>query len=55
MKTIRQIATECGVSEQAVQALHAGTIQQQLAGESTEQEAHEPEEKKSWLRRIFNR
>lgn len=40
---------------QAAQALHAGTIQQQLAGESTEQEAHEPEEKKSWLRRIFNR
>ena len=40
---------------QAAQALHAGTIQQQLAGESSEQEAHEPEEKKSWLRRIFNR
>ena len=40
---------------QAAQALHAGTIQQQLAGESSEQETHEPEERKSWLRRIFNR
>ena len=40
---------------QAAQALHAGTIQQQLAGESAESEAQEPEERKSWLRRIFSK
>lgn len=40
---------------QAAQALHAGTLQQQLAGESAEQEAHESEERKSWLRRIFSK
>ncbi len=40
---------------QAAQALHAGTIQQQLAGESVEQESNEPEERKSWLRRIFSK
>ena len=40
---------------QAAQALHAGTIQQQLAGESAEQEAHEPEERKSLFQRMFRK
>ena len=39
---------------QAAQALHAGTIQQQLAVEGAEQK--EPtEERKSWLHRIFRK
>ena len=39
----------------AAQALHAGTIQQQLlTGEAgADQQGQEPEEKRSWLRRIF--
>ena len=40
---------------QAAQALHAGTIQQQLVGESVEQERHEPGERISWLRRILGK
>lgn len=39
---------------QAAQALHAGTIQQQLTAESAEQE-DPPEERKSWLHRIFRK
>ena len=41
---------------QAAQALHAGTIQQQLTGEATDQPqaAAEPtENRKGWFRRIF--
>ncbi len=38
---------------QAAQALHAGTIQQQLVGESTESELCEPEKKKHRFNRIF--
>ena len=39
---------------QAAQALHAGTIQQQLTAESAEQE-DPPDERKSWLHRIFRK
>ena len=39
---------------QAAQALHAGTIQQQLTAESAEQE-DPPEERKNWLHRIFRK
>ena len=39
----------------AAQALHAGTIQQQLltGGAGADQQGQEPEEKRTWLRRIF--
>lgn len=39
----------------AAQALHAGTIQQQLLTDEAgaDQQGQEPEEKRSWLRRIF--
>ena len=40
---------------QAAQALHAGTIQQQLTGESAEQEAYDQEKRRSWLLRIFSK
>ena len=39
---------------QAAQALHAGTIQKQLTAESAEQK-EPPEERKSWLNRIFRK
>lgn len=41
---------------QAAQALHAGTIQQQLTGEATDQPqaaAEPPENRKGWFHRIF--
>lgn len=42
---------------QAAQALHAGTIQQQLTSGETEPEVHqqETEERKGWLGRLFGR
>lgn len=42
---------------QAAQALHAGTIQQQLASGETEPEVHqqETEEKKGWLSCLFRK
>ena len=42
---------------QAAQALHAGTIQQQLASGEVEPEVHQQktEEKKGWLSRLFGR
>ena len=56
--TIKEIASECGVSEQqtaqAAQALHAGTIQQQLAGEiEVDQQRPEAEQKRSWFKKLF--
>ena len=39
---------------QAAQALHAGTIQQQLAGETeADQQSPEAEQKRSWFRKLF--
>lgn len=39
---------------QAAQALHAGTIQQQLAGEiEVDQQRPEAEQKRSWFKKLF--
>ena len=40
---------------QAAQALHAGTIQQQLVGESVNSEDQDLKEKKNWFHRIFSK
>ena len=37
----------------AAQALHAGTIQQQLLNDEAGVEQQEPEKKRSWLRKLF--
>ena len=57
-QTITRLTDALGAAQQtaaAAQALHAGTIQQQLlTGEAgADQQGQEPEEKRSWLRRIF--
>ena len=40
---------------QAAQALHAGTIQQQLVGERVNSEDQDLKEKKNWFHRIFSK
>ena len=57
-QTITRLTDALAAAQQtaaAAQALHAGTIQQQLlTGEAgADQQGQEPEEKRSWLRRIF--
>lgn len=59
-QTIARLTDALAAAQQTVvtaQALHAGTIQQQLlTGEDrTDQQNQEPERKQSWFRRIFKK